>query len=183
MTPLKTRERLSAARLARTLVRIHRSCEEGHVTGYVCSLSSELVLVHVVSDDIRFDGFQALRLRDVTRVQAPAPHAAFVERALELRRLRRKRAPVSLDLTSIASLLTTASQAFPLVTIHRELADPDVCHIGTVLGMTATSVTLREITPDARWEKKKVRHALSDITRVDVGGAYENALHIVDQAT
>mgnify|MGYP000149162054 CR=1 FL=1 len=34
-------------------------------------------------DDIRFNGFEALRVRDVTEVEAPHPYAAFVEKALE----------------------------------------------------------------------------------------------------
>jgi len=37
-------------------------------------------------------------------------------------------------LANIAELLLSAGKAFPLVTIHREEVDPDVCWIGRVQG-------------------------------------------------
>ena len=36
-----------------------------------------------------------------------------------------------------------------------------------------------EIDPDAVWEQKPTKINLSDITRVDFGGQYEEALHLV----
>ena len=76
-------------------------------------------------------------------------------------------------------MLTTANRAFPLVTIYREQADAGVCHIGRVVGVSKTSVTLLEIGPDATWYAEPEAYRLSEITRVDFGGGYEEALHLV----
>jgi hypothetical protein len=80
------------------------------------------------------------------------------------------------DLSNFSTLLPTASALFPLVTIHREVVDPDVVHIGVVKDIADGILTLREIDPNARWARKLGRHKISQITRVDFGGRYEDAL-------
>jgi hypothetical protein len=61
------------------------------------------------------------------------PYSDFVESAL---RLRRERLPKNrrVSVASIQELLLSAASAFPLVTIHREAIDPDVCWIVTCSG-------------------------------------------------
>jgi hypothetical protein len=173
------KRQLEQACAARTLVRIERSVDRDHgTTGYVCAVSTQLVLLQVVSDEIHFNGFSIVRMRDLTGVDAPAPHREFVELALKLRKLRRARAP-RVDIANLQTLLSTIHPAFPLVTLHREAVDPDVCHIGLITQVTARSVDLLEITPDAHWETHLDRYALREITRIDLGGAYEEALHLV----
>jgi hypothetical protein len=76
----------------------------------------------------------------------------------------------------MVALLRSASFAFPLVTIHRESADPDVCHIGRVVSVTDKALTLHEVTPGATWDDGMSVYKLREITRVDVGGGYEEAL-------
>jgi len=75
--------------------------------------------------------------------------------------------------------LRSAGRAFPLVAIHREKVDPDVCHIGRVVNIKRGRVVLLEIRPDATWEDGPSEYRLNEITRVNFGGDYENALHIV----
>jgi hypothetical protein len=73
---------------ARHLVRFTRPFERGFVDGYVLDVGSQLFLVAVVSGQMRFDGFQAFRIRDVRDLQEH-PFAAFWESALRKRRERR----------------------------------------------------------------------------------------------
>ncbi len=76
-------------------------------------------------------------------------------------------------------MLLSAGRSFPLVTVHREAIDPEVCWIGRILGVERSRVSLLEITPDATWEEKPECFRLSEITRVNFGGDYETALHLV----
>jgi hypothetical protein len=181
-SPVNLRKAIFKAHSSRALVRLHRSVEDGWTNGYISLLGAEFFLVCVVSSEIRFDGFQALRFADLTKVAVPAPHHEFVERALALRKLRRRVDP-KVDVKDLGSLLASGAAVFPVVTIHGEIADPEVCHIGKVVRVTEKTVTLREITPDAKWERRPRRYALREVTRVDFGGSYEEALHIVGQAT
>ena len=108
----------------------------------------------------------------------PAPYAAFAEAALEKRGERVPRKP-RVNMAGIGELLTSAGRAFPLVTIHREEIDPDACWIGRVLAANRSIVSIREITPAARWESTPEEYALSEITRVGFGADYEGALYLV----
>ena len=70
-------------------------------------------------------------------------------------------------------------RSFPLVAIHRERVNPDVCWIGRVTGVDRGRVSLLKIDPDASWDAEPKEYRLNEITRVNFGGDYENALHLV----
>ena len=173
-------ERLEETRRARPLVRVERDTVEpgAAATGYVVAVGPEFFLLQLVADDINFDGFQAMRIAHLTTLEAPHDHVEFIERALEARGSNAPPIP-AVDVTSLRSLLVSAGQAFRLVTIHRELIEPDACHIGAIEFANDEAVRLREIGPDAEWDEEIEEYALDDITRVDFGGRYEEALLLV----
>jgi hypothetical protein len=175
---LKTRSQLLLARRNKVLVTFTRPFERGSVNGYVIEIGPEFFLIALVSDGIRFDGFQCFRLSDVRRLQVPGKYAAFAESALKKRGKRIPKKPTVL-VSSLPKLLVTANRAFPLITIHREKVDPAVCQIGHVVDLRNGGVVLLEIGPDAVWDEKPETYRLSEITRVDFGGDYEEALHLV----
>jgi hypothetical protein len=138
-------------------------------------------LLALVSDGIRFNGFQAFRLKDVSKIEVPCQNAGFVETALDLRNEVKPSAP-PVSVNSLAELIRSSDAAFPLVTIHREIADPEVCHIGIVEDVNTSRVLLHEIGPDAEWDEEATAYRRADITRVDFGGDYEEALWLVSEA-
>jgi hypothetical protein len=131
-----------------------------------------------VDENIRFNGFQCLRLQDVRNLQVPAKYATFTEAALKLRGEKRPRIP-AVVVDSVQELLGTASRAFPVITIHREMAAPGICHIGRVVAISDSEVSLLEINPDASWDDEALTYRTKEITRVDFGGDYEEALTLV----
>ncbi|HEU4395097.1 MAG TPA: hypothetical protein VFS92_05990, partial [Planctomycetota bacterium] len=143
----------------------------------VLDVGPKFFLLAPVSDRIRFEGFECYRVADVRGLR-PDTNPAFVESALRKRGERLPRKPrVSLRRTD--ELLVSASRAFPLVTIHREEVDPDACWIGRVVGVRRGRMSLLEINPDASWDPQPTVYRLGEITQVDFGGGYEDALHIV----
>jgi len=161
----------------RWLVRFSRRFESASIHGYVLDIGPEFFLLALVSDRIWFDGFECFRVKDVRDVRRD-PHAAFAETALKLRHEQIPEiSPIELD--SVKQLLLTANRLFPLLAIHREEADPHVCHIGHVVAVNRGSVTLQEISTDATWDETPASYSLNEITRISFGGDYENALHLV----
>ena len=161
----------------RHLVRLSRRFEDSAIRGYVLAIGPKFFVLALVSDRLWFDGFECFRAADVLTV-SPDPYSDFAKEALKKRGQRRPRKP-KIDLTSIESLLLSARLAFPLITIHQEKIDPDVCHIGRVLGVTRGQAALLAITPHATWTDQPIKLRLTDITRVNFGGDYEDTLHIV----
>lgn len=173
------RESLENARTEQSIVRITRgNFEEQGELGYVEALGEDLLLLAVISDDIWFNGFALVRIDDISELESPHEHADFVEEALRLRDESVAPAP-AISLADIASAVRTAGRLFPLVVIHREEVEPETCRIGRVLKVTKESLSLLEIGPDAEWEDEPSSIALDEITRVDFGGGYEDALALV----
>lgn len=169
---------LDRCRRDRTLVRIRRGALDGAgLDAYVHRVGKQLFVVEPVTDRITLDGYEVLRLKDVSRVTL-APHASFLQRALELRNFV-PRAPVPLRLTDVARALTSICRHYPLVAVHREHVAPDVCEVGRLLRVSATEYELREVDPDAQWERTTRSRPLSQITKIDFNGGYENALALV----
>jgi hypothetical protein len=175
--PKTIHSQIAKAKSERTLVRFESRFDHLTVRGYVLDQGPKFFLVAVVSDRIWFDGFECFRLADVRDLR-PDSHGAFAESALRIRGERIPEKP-PISVTSIEELLLSASREFPLVTIHLEKTDPDVCWIGRVLGIERGRVSLLGITPDAKWQEKAEIYRLIQITRVSFGADYETALHLV----
>jgi hypothetical protein len=163
------------------LVKFTRPFEQGSFNGLVLDIGPRFFLIAVIEDGCRYNGFSCLRLSDVRELETPHRYAHFVTEALKKRGEHTPRRP-RVKVAGIEDLLTTASRAFPLVTIHREVIDPDICQIGRVEEVAKGRFSMLEIGPDAKWDDKPTEYRLRDITRVDFGGAYEDALNIVGGA-
>ncbi|MDB6109156.1 MAG: hypothetical protein JWR69_906 [Pedosphaera sp.] len=174
----RTSNRLVEALQDELLVKFCRKFEEGSISGHVLEVGPQFFMVALVDDSIRFNGFLCLRVSDVRHLEAPHKYAAFAEAALRKRSDRRPKKP-RVSLANIEELLLSANRAFPLLTIHREKVDPDLCWIGRVLKIGKGRVSFLEIGPDATWDKNPNEYTLAEITRVDFGGDYEKALLLV----
>ena len=168
---------LEKAMRARQLVRFSRRFEKTPVRGYVLDIGPRFFLLALVSDRLWFDGFECFRVCDVKNVR-PDPYSEFAEMALKLRK-EKKPKKLRISLSSIQEILSSANRAFPLITIHREKVDSGICWIGRVLKFDRGHVLMQEINPAAKWHKKPSKYRLSEITRVNFGGDYENALSLV----
>ena len=162
----------------KVLVRFKRSFDTLYTEGYILDAGPDFFLMAEVDDTIHLDGFLCLRYKDVRKLESPAKFETFLAAALKQRGERVPKAP-SVSLASISDLLLTAATNFPLITIHREKADPEVCHIGRIAGLNKKQVALLEIGPDALWEDEPTIYSLKEITQVGFGGGYEEALILV----
>jgi hypothetical protein len=172
-----TSPELIKAKQERRLVRFSRRFEDYKVRGYVLDVGPRFFLLLLLNDRIWFDGFECFRVGDVREFMAD-PHVRFAEAALRKREECRPRSP-RVELGSIEGLLLTANRHFPVVTIHCERLDPEVCYIGRVLGVERGHVSLLEIQPGAIWDAIPNEYRLRDITRVSFGGDYEDALSMI----
>jgi hypothetical protein len=164
----------------RRIARLRRAGIDGGergTEGFVVGLAGDLVMVHKVDSAILLDGYQVLRLRDVTEIDPDFANAAFVERALHLRRERPLRPP-GIRLDSMRALIESAGGAFPLLTLHREREDRDSCWIGRLVAVDDLRVTIDYIDPSARWDGRE-RYPLRVLTKIEFGGRYEEALTLV----
>ena len=172
-------EQLNAAARDEQLIRLYRPFEQTYVRGYILDVGDEFFLLGLVSDRLWLDGFECFRVGDVDELVAD-PYADFTQAALTAR--GEARPTLTLGLADIAALLTSAAEAFPLVTIHKERDQPDACYIGKLISIEGGIAWMLEIGPDAQWDDDPSAHKLAEITRVNFGGDYEDALALIGGA-
>lgn len=175
-----TRKRtlLTEALVQKLVISFRSKYDDGSSYGYVLDIGPRFLLLALIDDDIRFNGYQCLLLKNVKRLEVPYRFEGFVVAALRKRKQSIARKP-KINLNSLPELLESANRLFPLITIHREDVKPDSCWIGRIAKIGKSDLLLYEIGPDAVWDRKAKRHRLSEITRVDFGGGYEEALLLV----
>lgn len=173
---------LEKAKNRNNIVRIFREELDGTENwsdGFVLDANEEMVLLQLIDDSIRLNGYQILFLEDISDFVHPAPFNDFQKRVLELREEAVEAPDLVLD--DLGQLLLDISHEFGLVTLHREELEDDSCEIGRVLKVDEISFELEEIGSDARWFDETYEYDLYDITRIEFGGAYEEALMLVNQ--
>jgi hypothetical protein len=169
---------LRNALAARMLVRLKRKprFDDGRVDGRVVGVSAKLVAVAVVGEGIRPNGIQVFRLADIVSA-APAPYASFITRVFRMRGLHWPTLG-RVKLTSWRALVESVRA--PVVTIHREAREPDVCFIGKFVKTIREGGALMKIEPGGRWDlDEPLAVRWRDVTRIDFGGDYEDALVLV----
>jgi hypothetical protein len=142
--------------------------------GFVLDYSDSLTLINVLDDNFYLNGFSVIRNCDITAYRAYDKDDYFLNQALRLISIKPARKP-TVDLSNWATLLLTAQKIFPLITIHREAISNEVCFIGKLVAVTEKTFTIYDIDPDANWDRV-YRRKMSDLTKVDFGGGYEDAL-------
>lgn len=173
------RAQLVSAAARKEIVRIERSgLEGGLVDGFVAKCGADVFVLEVLDDSVRLNGFSCMRYTDVSSCEAPSPREAFQRRVLALRGQSRRPPNLISDAATLGSVLEDARRSFPLVALFREAEAPDICFIGAIAALSDAAITLREITPDGVWESAPRVYPLSEITRLDFGGAYEEALFL-----
>ncbi len=174
-------QRLDSAIADRSLVQIERGgfdARDRIVHGYPLATGDDLVLLSILSDRIDLDGYEVIRIRDITSCELDFPRKDFYQKALELK--GEVPTPVlALDLSSIAALLDSAQRQFPLLVIHRERAVPGECEVGRLKLTSDEAFAIRYIDPSAQWADDSEHYRYADVTRVGFGDEYAKTLALV----
>ena len=165
----------------RCLVEVVRPELDGggeHLVGVPVAIGREWLVISRLDDMIVLDGFDALRLSDISEVKDKFPYRSFYVRGLRQKRESLKALP-TLDLDSTTGLLRSAQRSFSLLVIHREVMNPGAVEIGTIVGASTRSYRMRLLTPSAGWVREEVSYRADDVMRVGFGGEYEETLATV----
>jgi hypothetical protein len=173
-------QKLHEALTSGALVRWHHaSLPEVSCWGYVVGMGATFALLHSVGVDATIlNGYMAVPLTEMRKVRL-CDEEDFLHRALRLKGIQPKPQPDIL-LLDFPGLLSSVKVLFPLVTLRREYKDGDLCYIGHVVNLTEKSVALRCIGRQAEWQDR-YPFRYKDITRIEFGGGYEEALWMVSE--
>lgn len=166
------RAQLREALEARAPVQLARDrITPGWVHGYVIGVSAEFCLIAEVSDAMRFDGFLAIAVGDVSAVEQD-PGREFVERALALNEETLPQL-TTFKLDDWQSIAESAGRETPLVSLNMlDEADGEVSYIGRLTGAEHDALTLQEVDPNAVWYPDTGAYEFQGIGSIGFGTAY-----------
>ncbi|HEV7491652.1 MAG TPA: hypothetical protein VGO25_12645 [Rhodanobacteraceae bacterium] len=170
------RAELQRALDERVPVRIHRErIQPGVIHGYLVGLSRDFCLIAEVGDAIRFDGYIAIAVADISALDAD-PAREFVDRALALRGETLK-IPQEFGLADWAAIARSASAAAPLISVNMlEDEEGEISYVGQLVDVDANAVVLRELDPNAAWYSDTGAYEFEAIGSIGFGSGYLDAL-------
>jgi len=170
------RAELQRALEERAPVRIHRErIQPGVIHGYVVGLSRDFCLIAEVGDAIRFDGYIAIAVADISALDAD-PAREFVDRALALRGETLK-IPQDFGLADWAAIARSAAAAAPLISVNMiEDEEGEISYVGQLIDADASAVVLRELDPNAAWYPDTGAYEFEAIGSIGFGSGYLDAL-------
>jgi hypothetical protein len=162
------------------LVEIERGTDDEMFVGFVVDVSPELLMLHSLTE-FHLDGYTVLRNKDIKSFRLRRDNDQITKRVLKARNILPLKLP-EVSLESLSELLLTADAQFPLLAVYREArkGKHDTFVLGRVIKLTAKTVTLKLLEPDATWGET-ARLNLSSITRIEFGREYDDGLWMINQ--
>ena len=165
---------LQYALATESLVWVRRRVDSRPWRGFVVGLSETLVLLNVLnSGTMRLNGYTAIRLKDITEC---TDDETFAPSALKLLGERPK-PQHDLLLLDMPGLLSSVGAHFPLLELFQEKTGP-AFYIGRILRFGKKKAHLQTVTRGGTWGDI-YKFACKDISRVDFGDGYDEALWLV----
>ena len=164
-------EQLNELIEAKSLVDVRREdLKADDIRGFILATSAKLVLVGVVGDDIRHDGYTIIELDDITFLRWGTDFLLDCERLLGGPAVDGPTKEP--DLSSWWGALETARASATLVTFYRERLDSDLIYISDAFQYSDVSITGRQVNSIGRRNGSFAIRS-DDLTRIDFGGRYE----------
>lgn len=173
------RARLDRARDEQLVVGVRRWIRGAdYVEGFVVGIGARWVALAKLDSRVSFDGWTLLRLKDIQAVTVEPDPDSFTVKALQA---RSEWPPPSaaVELDDLHDAATTASAVAAMTSIFVEFDRPDICYIGSLLAADDKRLRVLEVDTQGQWRRKSRSIDPGDVTRIDFGGRYEDALALV----
>lgn len=171
--------RLEYAEQKMLLVHIRRWIPDAdRLEGFVVGVGKKWVALQCLSDRVEFDGWQLLRVKDIQAVSVDPDPNCFEVKALKARSLWPPTAP-ELNLDDVVDVLSAVTAVAPMISVFDEFDRSDVCWIGAVRALDESKLRLLQVNTRGGWARKPRSFDPADVTRIDFGGGYEEALGLV----
>lgn len=156
-------------------VEIHRDgLTDDPIYGYVTAVTKRWVALQVLTDAVYFDGHEAIRTRDITKVRFDRD-PDYRDRAIAALGRPAPDFPLPDDART-ADVLGAAAARADLIGVHEERYEGEPLLVGKLTRTGQKRFRLLFIGPGGIWDAEPRREPYSDVTRVSFGGRYYEAL-------
>lgn len=149
--------------------------QPGVIHGFVVGVSPEFCLIAEVGDSLRFDGYLAVAISDLSQVEVD-PAASFVLKALALRG-ETLQAPADFELTDWVSIARSAAAQAALISVNLvEDDEGEISYVGQLVNVESDALIMREVDPNADWYPDTGAYEFELIGSIGFGTGYLDAL-------
>ena len=171
--------RLERAQEQRLFISVRRWIPNSdRIDGFVVGIGAKWVAIANLGSGIHLDGWCLLRIKDIQSVYFEPEPDCFEVKALQAREEWPPVAP-PIDLDSSVGVITSTSAATVMLSVHVEFDRPDICWVGSITAVNQETFELLEVSTRASWNRGPRPVDFDDLTRVDFGAGYEEALSLV----
>jgi hypothetical protein len=142
--------------------------------GFVRDFNDEFLLLEHYNDDGLYNGIIILRRQDITRIRWDNNDINSISKILQRHEHIEQLADINID--SIENILNSVNKAFNHINIKIQNIEPDWSIIGQVQDMDKKTIIIKEFGTMKSLDRATLMLSISDITRIDAGGIYENNL-------
>lgn len=149
--------------------------QPGVIHGYVVGLSREFCLIAEVGDAMRFDGYIAIAIADISSLETD-PSREFVDKVLALRG-ETLVIPDGFRLDDWAAIAQSAAALAPLISVNMlEDDEGEISYVGQLADVERDALVLRELDPNAQWYPDTGAYEFEAIGSIGFGSGYLDAL-------
>jgi len=158
----------------KTFVQIFADHYGEYYFGFIIELNNDFLLLEKYTSESYSDGITIFLRENITRVRWNGNKIKSIHSLLENQQpIFRKN---KIDISSLNSILKTASATYSYIGIHIQDLDSDVFFIGQIMEIDDEFIVLNEFGTQVSLDRKTILLSLSDITMVEVGGKYEERI-------
>lgn len=157
-------------------VRLERDQEwwADDINGFVVGVSDRWVAVQELADSVYVDGYEVVRMEDITDVEDDR-ESGYIERAVA--GLGRPKVDFHLPGgPSTAEVLRSAADHSALICVYLEMEDDTTLLVGRITRLGDRKFDIQLIGPKGVWVVEPTRWWYKDVTRVEFGDRYSAAL-------
>jgi hypothetical protein len=142
--------------------------------GFIMDFNEDFLVLEKFNSDCFYDGISIFVRENITRIRWGGNEITSTSKLID--GSQRQQTKISVDLTSIQTILQTVHDSFEHITVHIQDIDKSVCFIGQIHEMDSEYLVIYEYGTKLSLDRKYILIALDNITRVDAGGHYEKNL-------
>ena len=126
--------------------------------GFVLDVNEEFTLINNFDfESTSTTGFSIFKNKSVKDYELYDDPNSFDALLVDLKKVKPKKKPF-ISINTINDLLKTVNENFPLIVIHREKVDKEICQIGKIVEIKKNAFLMLEIDTNAEWYKKPSKY-------------------------
>lgn len=168
-------KKLSELKLSKEVVDVYRDhiCDDS-LTGIVSDFDEKFLYLCLLTEGGEDNGISIVFRENITRIRTEGNVRKSIFELSEFRSTTLS-AP-SIELGSIANILSSIQSVYGYVNIHAELMNDDMCFIGQVIEQDSDWVSLNGFGTMISRDTNILLIGKDEISRVDAGAKYEESI-------